>query len=192
MGVNEVNFIEYIRNKNQKGLDYIVDTYAKLVYKVVNNVIGSGFHVHSIDECVNDIFLSLWENIDCFNEEKGSFKSWIIAISRYRAIDYRRKLLKDKSIEFDEKIVDSNISVKSESDTENILLMKEKREELLKMIDELSEIDRKIFIKRYFLDEDIQDIANELEVKRSFIDNRLSRGRKTLKEKIISLKGEIV
>lgn len=192
MGVNEVNFIEYIRNKNQKGLDYIVDTYAKLVYKVVHNVIGSGFHVHSIDECVNDIFLSLWENIDCFNEEKGSFKSWIIAISKYRAIDYRRKLLKDKSIEFDEKIVDSNISVKSESDTENILLMKEKREELLKMIDELSEIDRKIFIKRYFLDEDIQDIANELEVKRSFIDNRLSRGRKTLKEKIISLKGEIV
>lgn len=191
MDVNEENFVEHIKNKNQKGLDYIVNSYAKLVYKVVYSVIGSGFHVHSIDECVNDILLSIWNNIDCFDNEKGNLKAWIGAISRYRAIDYRRRLLKDNDIEFDESISEEAL-FGNKNNTENILLMKEKREQLLNIIKELSEMDRKIFIKRYFLDEDIEDIADELNVKRGVIDNRLSRGRKTLKEKIISLKGEIV
>lgn len=190
MGINEDNFIEYIKSKKQKGLEYIVDRYSKLVYKVVYNVIGSGFHAHSIDECVNDVFLSIWNNIGCFDSGKGNFKTWIIAISKYRAIDYRRKLVKNNSVEFDETIMECADS--SKNTLENTLLIKEKREELLKMINELGEIDRKIFIKRYFLDESIEDIADELKVKRSVIDNRLSRGRKVLKEKADVLKGEII
>ncbi|AFS79483.1 RNA polymerase factor sigma-70 RpoD [Gottschalkia acidurici 9a] len=192
MKVNEENFISYIEKKSPKGLDYAVDSYSKLVYKVVYSILGTGFHVHSIDECVNDIFLALWNNIDCFDEKKGSFKNWIIAISRYKAIDYRRQLLKDTNLEFDESLVERDKLLTNESDAENILLMKEKREKLLKMINELNDVDRDIFIKRYFLDEEIQNIAEDLEVKRSVVDNRLSRGRKTLKEKLIALKEEII
>lgn len=189
MKINEENFIEHIKKKNQKGLDYFVDTYSKLVYKVVHSVIGSGFYIHSVDECVNDVFLSIWNNIECFDNEKGNFKTWTIAISKYRAIDYRRQLIKNNSLEFDENIAEKDVSIKSESDAEHRLLMKEKRAKLLKIINEMNEIDREIFIKRYFFDQNIEDIADELEVKRTVIDNRLSRGRKALKEKINSLEG---
>ncbi|SUY65194.1 RNA polymerase factor sigma-70 [Clostridium sporogenes] len=52
--------------------------------------------------------------------------------------------------------------------------------------------DREIFIRRYFLDEKVENIANAFGVNRNLIDKRLSRGRKFLKEKLILLKGEIL
>lgn len=51
--------------------------------------------------------------------------------------------------------------------------------------------DREIFIRRYFLYEDIENIAKTFGVDRNLIDKRLSRGRKFLKEKLVLLKGEI-
>ncbi len=54
------------------------------------------------------------------------------------------------------------------------------------MIKNLKGMDREIFIRRYLIQEDIVDIA-------SVVDNRLSRSRKILKEKLeILKKGECV
>ncbi|MFL0196298.1 sigma factor-like helix-turn-helix DNA-binding protein [Clostridium sp. WILCCON 0269] len=63
-------------------------------------------------------------------------------------------------------------------------MSKESKAEVIKAIKELKDIDRKIFIRRYLIQEDIVDIASSLGISRSIVDNRLSRGRKVLKEKL--------
>ncbi len=61
------------------------------------------------------------------------------------------------------------------------------------MIKDLNGMDREIFIRRYLIQEDIVEIASYLGVNRSVVDNRLSRSRKILKEKLeILKKGECV
>ena len=50
-------------------------------------------------------------------------------------------------------------------------------------------IDRQIFIRRYILNEKIDDISKDLGITRGAIDNRLSRGRKTIKNKWLKLIG---
>ncbi|WP_027625995.1 sigma-70 family RNA polymerase sigma factor [Clostridium lundense] len=187
MKIDERNFLGELKKRNPKALEFAVDLYGDLVYKVVYSVLGSGFEVHSIDECINDVFLSSWNNIDSFHSEKGNFKSWIIAISKYKAIDYKRKLYKEKSLECIDDII-----VRGEQEIEKLIILEENREELLQAINELKDVDKKIFIKRYFLDEDIENIARELGVNRSTVDNRLSRGRKVLREKLSFSREEIV
>ncbi|MCS4480615.1 hypothetical protein JQ035_12045 [Clostridium botulinum] len=72
-------------------------------------------------------------------------------------------------------------------------MSKENKDEIIKMIKDLKGMDREIFIRRYLIQEDIVDIANYLGVNRSVVDNRLSRSRKILKEKLeILKKGECV
>ncbi|MBO3444474.1 RNA polymerase subunit sigma-70, partial [Clostridium sp. CCUG 7971] len=34
-----------------------------------------------------------WGNIKSFDKNKNNFKNWICAISKYKAIDYKRKYL---------------------------------------------------------------------------------------------------
>ncbi|CDI49927.1 sigma-70 family RNA polymerase sigma factor [Clostridium tetani] len=187
MKIDEDNFIKKLKNKNPKALEFALGNYGNLSYKVVYSVLGSGFERHSIEECVNDVFMVIWNNIDSFKEDKGSFKSWLIAISKYKAIDYRRKLARENNLEYLDEIITNE-----EYNTENIIIIEENRQEILKAINELKDVDKIIFTKRYLLEEDIEIIAKELGVNRTVIDNRLSRGRRTLKKKLTFLKEEIV
>lgn len=186
MKIDKENFINYIKKRDEKGLQFAVDLYGSLVYKVVYSVLGNNLQVNSIDECVNDVFLALWNNIESYQEEKGNFKGWLIAISKYKAIDYKRKMANENHLEYIDDFAEKACC--DDSDIENLIISKENKKELLKLINELNDTDRNIFIRTYFLGEKREDIAKDLRVNRSVIDNRLSRGRKLLREKIIVLK----
>ena len=187
MEISENNFIGKIKRKDSKGLEFVVDNYSNLVFKIIYNVLNSRFHSQYAEECANDVFWAVWTNIDSFDEEKGSFKNWIAAISKYKAIDYKRKLYKqstDKNI--DDYHLENEISI------EGVIVAAENSRELLQAIDLLNEEDKEIFIRRYFLQESIENIAKEFCVERNIVDQRLSRGRKFLKEKLVLLRGGVL
>lgn len=58
----------------------------------------------------------------------------------------------------------------------------EEQEEIQVIISSLKPVDQKIFIMRYLLDFDTEEIARQLEMTKSAIDNRLYHGRKKLKK----------
>lgn len=186
MNIDENNFIKQIKSKNPEALDFVVDSYSNLVFKVTRSVLNSDFHNEYVEECINDVFWAVWNNIESFDEEKGAFKYWITAIAKYKAIDYKRKLFKQSTTEnIDDYAFCDEVS------TEKVIISKENKEELFKAINEMKDEDKEIFIRRYFLYEGIENIAKTFGVDRNLVDKRLSRGRKFLKEKLILLKGEI-
>jgi len=187
VNIDENNFIEQIKRKNAKALEFVVDNYSNLVFKVVRTVLNSSFDCKYVEECVNDVFWSVWNNIEGFDYEKGNFKYWITAIAKYKAIDYKRKHFKQRT---DECIDDYNLQ--DELNVENTIISMENRKELLIAINGMKLEDKEIFIRRYFLYEGIENIAKTFGVDRNLVDKRLSRGRKFLKEKLIPLKGEIL
>lgn len=80
----------------------------------------------------------------------------------------------------------------SEVNIEGEIISKENRKEILDLINSMKEVDREIFIRRYFLDEDIELISQKVNMNRANVDNRLSRGRKFLKEKLDFFKKEVI
>jgi len=185
--IDEHNFTEQIKKENAKALEFVVENYSNLVFKVVRTVLNSNFHSQNADECVNDVFWAVWNNIKSFDYEKGNFKYWITAIAKYKAIDYKRKLFeKGKNKCLDE------CDFRSEINVENILISKENKQEVLTAINTLKPDDREIFIRRYFLYEKVEDIAKIFGIDRNVVDKRLSRGRKSLKAKLMPLKGEVI
>jgi len=185
MQINEDNFIIELKKKNPKALEYVFDKYCNYIHKVVFSVFGSEQYFAYIDECINDIFMCLWNNIDKFDEEKGSFKYWFKAVAKYKAINHKKRILKDTNIDCIEDYI-----FESKEQVENLIVSKENKNEVIKAIKDLNEPDREIFIRRYLVQEDIVDIANCLGINRSAVDNRLSRGRKILKEKLAFLRKE--
>ncbi len=183
MKINENNFIKELNNKNVKALEYVFNTYCDYIYKVVFGVFGSEQYSTYIDECINDIFMCLWNNIESFDEERGNFKYWFKAVAKYKAINYKKKIIKDTNVECIE-----DYMFESKNQVEDLVISKENKEEIISVIQSFKAIDRKIFIRRYFIQEDIVDIAISLGIDRTIVDNRLSRGRKVLKEKLAFLR----
>lgn len=184
MKIEEGNFIFELRKKNEKALDYVIDNYGWIIKSIVKKHL---YNLQSIqDECINDILLGIWNNIESFDENKGDFKNWVAGIAKFKCIDYKRKYL--KGLEY-ENIDDLNISTPDNVHEE--IVKSELESDIEEMLSCLKEKDRDIFYKLYVDEKDISDITKEMGIKREVVYNRLSRGKKKIQKifKILESRG---
>lgn len=165
--------IKYIKKKKEKGMEILIDNYRGIITAVVRRHLGELFNYE--EECVSDVFLSVWSNIKYFNKDKNTFKNWVCAISKYKAIDYKRKYLsKVETVDVKEDI----------SYIDNQLMKSEVKEEVDEILSHLSDKDKELFIKYYLEGENLESIARNTDTKVQNLHNRLSRGRKKIREGI--------
>ncbi len=157
-----------IMRKKEKGLELLIDQYGGLITAIVRKHLGTLKSYE--EECINDVLLAVWHHIHRFDSEKNTFKNWVAAVAKYKAIDYQRKYIKTQhealgEAEFGETSGVHNVQT---NDVEELL-------------GHLSEGDRELF-KAYYLQEiELKQIAKKQETTISNLYNRLSRGRKKLK-----------
>lgn len=173
--INEENFIYELRKGNEKALDYVVDSYGWLVKTVVSkNMYGLESYR---EECINDCLLAVWENIDSFDQERSSFKNWLAGIAKYKSIDYLRKYQKEFSnISFEK------IQIEKEDTSSDRLIERENLESIEGLLSDLKPRDRLIFKRLFIEEEDIDSLAEDLDLDKSNIYNRVSRGRRKLQK----------
>lgn len=186
MQISEDNFVKELKRRNAKALDYLVDNYSNLIFKVVISVLGSDRREEAV-ECLNDVLLKVWEKIHFYDENKSKISSWLIAISKYTAIDYKRKFYKvQKQCNLDELMLEDERTIDEQ------ILHIESKTELLNIIKDLGSPDKEIFIRKYFLGESLTQISEAVKLSTSAVNNRLFRGRKIIKDKLTLIKGEVV
>ncbi len=169
--------ISLLKEGNIKGLEELIAKYRRLSVSIACTVIGS-VHKEDVLECVNDTFYDIWQSFGRYDEGRVSLKSWVAMITRRRAVDKVRSLSRQKMILLEE-FTDEMLAY--QPGPEEIVTYREEVRQFNQFIlNELSEMDRTIFIRRYFLLESIQSIADRFQLNRSVIDNRLSRMRKSL------------
>ena len=157
-----------IKRKKEKGLELLIDQYGGLITAIVRKHLGTLKSYE--EECVNDVLLAVWHHIDRFDSEKNTFKNWVAAIAKYKAIDYQRKYIKTQHESL------SEAGVGETSEVHNI-----QTNDVEELLGHLSEGDRELF-KAYYLQEvELKQIAEKQQTTISNLYNRLSRGRKKLK-----------
>lgn len=95
MDVKDSDLKLMIIDKDEAALKFIIDKYSALVRFISRKYISDE---ESIEECVSDVFLGVWNNIDSFDFTKNSFKKWIASITRYKVIDYYRKIAREEEV----------------------------------------------------------------------------------------------
>ena len=186
MRCDETNYIKRLKKGKEDALEFIVDKYLGLVKSAVYKVLSPLERDGIIDECINDIFLSVWNNSNKFNGEELDFKKWIYKVSKFKAIDYYRKEIRNLDVSLEDKEVSTNRLVEEE------IISKEDNNELIELINTLEPIDRDIFTMKFFLGAKSDDIAKKFELSRAAIDNRIYRGKKKLSKEATRVKLEVM
>lgn len=171
--------IKYIKKKNQKGMEILIDQYNGLITSVIRYHLGSLTNYE--EECVSDTLLAIWDNIEGFDQDKNTFKNWICAIAKYKAIDYKRKYLN--------KIEVSDLDEQNYYIDKNLLKI-EIQEELNETLKFLSEEDKEIFRRYYLNDESVIDIANDKKLAISSVHSKLSRGKAKIRKSLLNEGGK--
>ncbi|AGY76979.1 sigma-70 family RNA polymerase sigma factor [Clostridium autoethanogenum] len=183
MKINDKNFLLELKRKNPTALEYIINIYCNLVFKVVLNVLGND-NYENAKECINDVYLLIWNKSHLYNPEKSSFKNWLLAVSKYKAIDYKRSLVKQDNLQIEEQMLISN------TDIENEYILREKKEELIKLLQYEHKLDRELFIRKYLLDQDMETLCKNFNLSKGAIYNRLWRTKNSIIRKL-HISGEV-
>ena len=188
MGSNKENYIERLKKQKQDALEFVVDEYLPLVKVVVYKILHPLGQEEAEKECINDIFMAIWEHSKQFNGVEEDFKKWVYKIAKYESIDYYRKLTKKLEISLEEE----QLQEASQPTPEDILIINESKEELIQLINTLDEVDRQIFIRKYFLGNTSDEVGKQLNLSRTAVDNRIYRAKARLRRNVVVLKEAMI
>lgn len=178
--LKDIEIKEKLINREEEALEYLIDLYGGLVEFIVNKKLSS--YTCFSDECINDIFLAIWNNIESFDPKISSLKNWIAGVARYKVLDYLRiiyRVEKKYIKEFDINNVNNSYIDK---DLEEI--NKSIESELSEILVGLSCLEKKIFIKRYIEEYSIEEISEELSIPVKKIYNTIFYGKKKIRKRI--------
>lgn len=177
MKITNRNFIKRFKKGNEAAFEFVVDAYIGSVKAVVYNTLGGYRDPELIQECINDTFLGAWDNAAQFDGDAEDFRRWICTIAKFKAVDQQRKQMRMHS---PTEITDAHLE--PEQSAETTFMGSETTREVLLMLSSLKEIDRDIFIMKYFLDMKNEEIAAHLGLTKAAVDNRLYRGKKSIQQ----------
>ena len=177
--INDDNYIEQLRAKNERALEYVVERYGGLLYSILRKKLY--LIPDKVDECFDDVLLKAWEHADEYDETRTEFKTWLAAIARYRAIDYLRKAKREEMNMAGESIDD--MLVEPGADDKRLRDIEESLDgEAEKMLSCLSPQDQEIFRRIYLEGESVDEVSKDLNIPRTQVYNHTSRGKKKLQK----------
>ncbi|WP_429969534.1 sigma-70 family RNA polymerase sigma factor [Enterococcus sp. AZ179] len=171
--VQDEEIIKRIKKKDYAGLEELLAVYGDSMLRTIHSVLSQPHEVSERQDVANEVFYEVWQKIAAYQPDRSRLITWLLVISRSRAIDQKRKLNK-RSLE--EKPVDEQELAIEESPLT--------KENFLGFIEDLEALDQRIFLLYYFYQESPETIAEQTDLNVSAIYNRLSRGRKRLKERM--------
>ncbi len=171
--MEERELLRRLRRGDEAVIEALIDRYSAYVASVVHRSLGKLSCPEDVEELSSDVFLSLWQKRGSLRSE--NLRPWLAAVARNRARSYLRSL---GELPADEGALES-LSVGSAEESAE---MREEELELRQAVDALGEPDAEIFMRRYYRDESVEQIASATGLHPENVKTRLRRGRVKLKK----------
>ena len=169
----EKTILQKIHLSHRDGLDDAIRKYGSYVSAVIRNQLGDCSR-EDVDELCMDVFLALWKNR---NTPIQDLRAWLVQVARNKAMSFLRKKKLPTVPEEEALLVE-------DSEAEKLLDVRERDRLLREALLTLGKEDRHIFIRYYYYNQTAARIAEEMGLTLSAVKNRMSRGRKVLREKL--------
>ncbi len=134
---SDEDIILSFRNGDRNSFRKLIDRYTPSIFNFSARLAGR----ERADDVVQEIFIKVWKNIERFNPEKASFRTWIFTIAKNTTTDFLRKRKDysfsdmestdgDKDEPFEQKIPDEGLlpdeSIQKIEDKKNLDLLLQK------------------------------------------------------------------
>lgn len=179
--MEDTAIIELYFRRDETALEKTAEKYGGYCYSIAFNVLGSE---EDSEETVNDTYLETWNSIP--PHRPMVFSAFIGKITRRLAISKWRKrtAVKRGGNEYALSLEELSECVADKSNTEKKLEEKEAVAVINQFIKELPEIQRSVFICRYWYTDPIASISKQFRFSESKVRSMLMRTRQRLKQRL--------
>ncbi len=196
-----------LHEHNPEALETLISRYSRELFYFIRGVLEGIGVAQDAEECVNDLFVTVWQEIASFDPGRGTLSTWLTMRAKYIALDrrrqlYRRQVHNTQSADENRQWASSDgtgsrknfgwggyesenrvmLPPHPESDMETLLERSERREELRLALATLPELERYLIYQRYFKFASTKELAAKTGLTRHAVDTRLWRARTSLRE----------
>ncbi|HBI26211.1 MAG TPA: RNA polymerase subunit sigma-24 [Peptococcaceae bacterium] len=170
------NLVQRYLDGDQDAFALLVEKYKGYVFAIILSFVRDE---ETAKDIAQEVFLQIYRSLATYQQQ--NIKGWIGRIAANKAIDYKRK----KHVSLCELETAERIQGKDDgsgSELEKMLLQKEKKTRVKRVLLQLPPIYKMVLYKFYFQDKGYQEIAHEEGIQPKTVESRLYRARKAFRQ----------
>lgn len=172
--MKEKEMISLLLDKDETGLQKFLKHYTPLIRYIISPILSD---TSDREECISEIAFTVWDKISLFDSEKGSFTSWLTAVSRNTALNRKRKIRPSVSVEDIPTEIPSLLP-----SPEDLILQKEAQKALSEALKNLSKKELTLFYRKYYYMQSTSQISAETGMSERAVEGRLYRIKRKLRK----------
>ena len=176
----DLDLLKKISKKDTESLSLFYDIHSKHLFTLIYYILKNEAEAEDI---LQEVFLQIWDKADTYDESLGSPVSWIVKITRNKAIDrLRSKSFKKRSEETDiDRFYDlADTSVNPETDAD----LKMHKTEIMDALNELSENQKDLIEFAYFRGYSQTELAEHFKIPLGTVKTRMRSAMSLLRNKL--------
>ena len=95
---NEQELVEALKSHKNEAYKYLYINYRGSLYNVVIQIIPD---TETANDVLQEVFITVWKNIDKYDKEKGRLYTWLLNVTRNTAINKTRSKIYKSSLKND-------------------------------------------------------------------------------------------
>ena len=199
--LDDQRLIHGLRARDYHSLEALIQHYSRELFYLACLILAGVGAAQDAEECLNDLFVAVWQEFDAFDPARGSLRTWLMMRAKYIALDCRRQLLRRQQDDVSVVVLHEEYSLAQEqrsleslsyqqkaysqlttAGVDVLLEQQERYEELRRALEQLPSFDRLLIYRRYFQFASIKEIAVYTGLTRHAVEARLWRARMVLRE----------
>tara|TARA_R110000868_G_scaffold1211_2_gene9315 strand:- start:36274 stop:36888 length:615 start_codon:yes stop_codon:yes gene_type:complete len=171
-----------IASKEPEALSLLYDHYNRLLFGLLKSILKKS---EEAEDILQEVFTTIWEKADQFDTERGTAYTWIVSLTRNKAIDRLRskvyKEQKKQSTSLDDDDVFHPLYSEENNPLENTILS-DRAKRVYQALEKLSEKQRAVIQVAYFDGLSQSEISNEYDIPLGTVKTRMRDGMLKLRE----------
>lgn len=173
--MDDQQILSGLRAGDSGALSAAIERYTPYVSAVIANQLRRRGRREDLEELTANVFVALWEKRGSLRTER--LRGWLGAVARNQARSFLRKNRLLTVSPEDVLLISSDVAQK--------LLEKEEARRLLReAVEAMEPPDREIFLRFYYYEQSIPEIARDMKLQREAVKSRLRRGRDKLRARL--------
>ena len=181
----DLQLLALISQGDQKSLAILYDKYGRLIYSLTLRIVRNEEEARELQQ---DVFLQVWQKAGLFDNERGSFVTWLVTLAHNKSINtLRSRRYKKSALEVKQDIADiTHDSVVDHQTPLHDAMESDERRHILSALEQIPELQRKALYLSYYEGYSQSEIAEMLGEPLGTIKTRMRKGMM----KLVAILGE--
>lgn len=176
----EAELMKRIKAKDEQALAELYDLYNHLLYGMIISIVKKR---EEAEDVLQEVFIKVWEKASTFNDDRGNVYSWLVTLTRNKAIDrirskdYKTQKKATQDVDAPEFFLEGN-----KFDPLETTIFSDRSELVKKALGEIPESQSEVLKIAYYRGLTQREISDQLDIPLGTVKTRMREGMIKLKD----------